>query len=73
MCRYDLVYTCDLCTAQLIGEQDGKEIWFDRGTDFYESNGFLTSIFPNHSSEARKRLSGIDYDVLATHGARIIT
>lgn len=72
MCCQDLVYTCDLCTAQLIGEQDGKEIWFDRGTDFYDSNGFLTSIFPNHSSEAWKRLSGIDYVFLASRGTRII-
>lgn len=45
--------TCDLWMAQLIGGyRKAKGIWFDRGTKFYDSDGFLTSIFPNHSSEA---------------------
>ena len=38
--------------ARLIGVKEGRGICFNSVTKFYDSNGFLTSIFPNHSSEA---------------------
>lgn len=44
--------TRDVWTAQLIGVKEGKGIWIDSGATFYDSNGFLTLIFPNHSLEA---------------------
>lgn len=44
--------TCDLWMAPLIGVKEGRGICSNSVTKFYDSNGFLTSIFPNHSSEA---------------------
>lgn len=38
--------TCDLWMAQLIGVEEGKGIWFDSGTKFYDSNGFSDLNLP---------------------------